>query len=163
MDISKIVNEAIAEALKEIPQLTMQSNQPPPINQPQPQPTNHHYQLQTKYHIFENSHHAHHQPQYPQHPQFALETPGNYFQHENTPVPNIDKFNGKTDALEFIEDLDSRFILQPNRYPSKRLKVMATLEHMEGTRENVNDSPKQWARVELLFDTDLLDNWPAFR
>ncbi|RKF62685.1 hypothetical protein GcC1_145012, partial [Golovinomyces cichoracearum] len=89
MNISKIVNEAIAEALKKIPQLNMQCNQPPTINQPQPQPTNHHFPLQTNYHIFENSHYAHHQPQYPQHPQFPLETPRDYFQHENVPVPNI--------------------------------------------------------------------------
>ncbi|RKF79555.1 hypothetical protein GcM3_054034, partial [Golovinomyces cichoracearum] len=47
MDISKIVNEAIAEALKKIPQPTMQCNRPPPINQPQSQPTYQHYPLQT--------------------------------------------------------------------------------------------------------------------
>ncbi|RKF83088.1 hypothetical protein GcM1_163005 [Golovinomyces cichoracearum] len=121
----------------------MQFNRPPPINQPQTQPTYHHYLLQINNQIFENSHHAHHQPQYPQHPQHPLETPGNYFQHENVPVPNIDKFNGETGVLEFIEDLDSRFILKPNRYPSNRLKVMANLEDMERTRENVNDLPKQ--------------------
>lgn len=54
-------------------------------------------------------------------------------------------------------------LLQPGLHQTDWHKIMVTVEHLEGSKKNVTDSPKQWSRIELRFANSLMDNWPAFR
>lgn len=82
---------------------------------------------------------------------------------KDTPAPNICKYNGRTNVEQFIEDLQTRFILQPSVHSSDRIKVMIAVEHLEGASDDgTSDAPKDWARLELQIHPFLKDNWPEF-
>lgn len=87
----------------------------------------------------------------------------NLYRHDDIPIPIIDKYDGQTDVLECLDDLETRFYLLPHLYTFDRLKVIAALESLAGPKDKQTDSPKQWARVELRFNKQLKDNWPDFK
>ncbi|KHJ31345.1 hypothetical protein EV44_g5919 [Erysiphe necator] len=117
--------------------------------------------LQSRNHTDNNSTHTITLSQQPQ--SLASSNIKNVWQPEPGLIPAFDKFNGNTDILEYIKDLETRFLLLPNLSSTDRLKVIIAVENLTGSRENQTDAPKQWARVELRFDENLRDDWPAFR
>ncbi|RKF78828.1 hypothetical protein GcM1_207004 [Golovinomyces cichoracearum] len=96
-------------------------------------------------------------------PQLEINSLANPYRYKNNIIPSTEKYNSKTDILEYLEDLEKNFVLFPLIYATDRLKVIAALENSAGHKENETDSSKQWARVELRFDQNLRDSWLAFR
>lgn len=69
------------------------------------------------------------------------------YQLRETPCPEIKLFSGLTNVEHFIEDLESKFILQPLSHRTDKLKVMVAIAHLEGAIDNqTSNAPKEWAR-----------------
>lgn len=110
----------------------------------------------------QNPHETHLKPQ-PNPTQYVPPT-DHQFHLQDTNAPGITKYNGKTDILQFLEDLDARYILQPVSHPTDRHKVIVAVEHLEGAKDDqTSDAPKEWARSEIRQFPELKDNWLDFR
>ncbi|KAI0997537.1 hypothetical protein K3495_g10651 [Podosphaera aphanis] len=76
-----------------------------------------------------------------------------------TSVPSIVKFSGLTNANQFIEDLEAKFILQPIYRSTNRQKVMIAVKNSEGSSpDGSNKAPKEWARLEIELSPELRDD-----
>ncbi|KAI0992845.1 hypothetical protein K3495_g15339, partial [Podosphaera aphanis] len=80
-----------------------------------------------------------------------------------TALPDIVKYDGKSDIVQFVEDLEAKFFLQPYTHPTDYHKVMVAIQYLEGAKnDQTSDAPKEWARLELRMNPDLKDNWKEF-
>ncbi|RKF95945.1 hypothetical protein GcM1_078002 [Golovinomyces cichoracearum] len=96
VDISKMINDAITEAFKKLQTSISNSNLS--------------HQTDLKFKIP-----ARPAINVPPHPDPNLVPQPNYsqsrnlYQHNDIPIPIIDKYDGQTDVLEYLEDLETRF------------------------------------------------------
>ncbi|KAI0992341.1 hypothetical protein K3495_g15845, partial [Podosphaera aphanis] len=80
-----------------------------------------------------------------------------------TPITSIAKFSGKTNVLQFLQDLEARFLMQPQFFVTDRQKIIVAVDHLEGAVDDkTSDAPKEWARLELQMYPELRDDWEAF-
>ncbi|KHJ34019.1 hypothetical protein EV44_g3237 [Erysiphe necator] len=84
--------------------------------------------------------------------------------HQNeTHASQITKFSGKTNVVQYIEDLEARFFLQPYSHDTDRKKVIVAIENLCGAEDDLtSNAPKEWARLEVRLNPHLKDNWTAF-
>jgi hypothetical protein len=70
---------------------------------------------------------------------------------------DIEKFDGNPEKLDqFLTDLDTRFLLQPDRHASDITKTYVAMAHLIGTACS-------WALpIQQGYRNHLRDNWPAF-
>ncbi|KAI0998192.1 hypothetical protein K3495_g10001 [Podosphaera aphanis] len=79
------------------------------------------------------------------------------------PATSIAKFSGKTNVLHFLQDLEARFLMQPQFYVTDRQKIIVAVDHLEGAMDDkTSDAPKEWARLELQMYPELRDDWESF-
>ncbi|KAI0993391.1 hypothetical protein K3495_g14792 [Podosphaera aphanis] len=65
--------------------------------------------------------------------------------------------------MQFLDDLEARYTLQPHAHPTDRHKVIVAVQHLDGaSHSSTSTAPKEWARLELRNHPELLDSWFNF-
>ncbi|KAI0998142.1 hypothetical protein K3495_g10048 [Podosphaera aphanis] len=79
------------------------------------------------------------------------------------PATSTAKFSGKINVLQFLQNLEARFLMQPQFYVTDRQKIIITVDHLEGAMDDkTSDASKEWARLELQMYPELRDDWESF-
>ncbi|POS82112.1 hypothetical protein EPUL_006506 [Erysiphe pulchra] len=125
VDISKLIDEAITKAFKNFktsnsnPQSSHQTDDSTKHNSTQEKPLpQHHFPTPASNSNIPQPNHLHR----------------NAWHSEHGLIPIIEKFMGTTDVLEYIEDLETRFLLLPELYSTDRLKVITAVENLAGVK-----------------------------